>query len=214
VRQLCNPTHPQTIIENPPHAPGIGHLRPSDCPIVSARYSHFQLIARVSPLLRHHAVAAGSSHSVAKCQHRSTRIPPIVGFRNALGIGGEARLAGDFGDGRVCSSRSPELDLSVCPSVPPIEPACANAVVLAVKNARIPDTNMTAIRRPASLISAILRPSISCVLRVFATALVATGSDGRLAVIAFGPQPECPLRVNRDILHRRKAASFSAVGKR
>ncbi len=65
---------------------------------------------------------------------------------------------------------------TVLPTVPPIEPAWANAVVPA-NDAGIPDTNVIVIRPLISPILAMLHLLISRVLRVFAAASVAKRSD-------------------------------------
>jgi hypothetical protein len=81
------------------------------------------------------------------------------------------------GLGAVVSS--PDTDLSVLPTVPPVEPAWANAVSPAADDAMSPDTNAIAIRRPAAPISSMFHIPVSFVLRVFAAAFVEKGSDGR-----------------------------------
>jgi hypothetical protein len=56
------------------------------------------------------------------------------------------------------------------PIVPPIDPACANAVAPAANDESIPNASINAIRQPTSFTPAMLRPPIA---RVFAAAFVA-----------------------------------------
>ena len=94
---------------------------------------------------------------------RSTRMPLMAGFTKTFDLAEasvgcwflERDFVGLFGSAPLSA---PEIDLSVFPIVPPVEPACANAVVPTANDASIANMSINTARRPAFFPFTMLRP--------------------------------------------------------